>query len=139
MESQLGVSKEKKELGEKLQSFGQLVEAKFTTAVMDYLEEGPRRPGYHTTNTTQKCLRNGYLTAKETKTNNQMRRATEKSSLTFAIGKKLHEIPFGDYHEYEILHYHGLDFSGTADEIFIDFRTKEVLIVDKKTKVFLPK
>jgi RecB family exonuclease len=110
------------------------VESKFIHALLTFLSEEDRGVKPHLTNFVYKCLRRGYWEWQENKNRKEkeLRQLDEKETLTFAIGKKVHEIPMSKYHEFEV-EYKGI--TGTVDEIL--FLEKAIVIVDKKTSVAL--
>lgn len=113
------------------------VQSKFMDSVFSYLEDG--RSGLHVTDTTQDCERHGYWTWKAREAEEEGENISERSALTFFIGKKLHELPMTEDHEEPLLrrtNYRGLDFGGTPDEWYIRRDGKTLVIVDKKTTTF---
>lgn len=111
-----------------------MLEARFYSCVAENMKQ--KREGLHVTHLVYSCLRRGYWMWKEGR-QDEVENLDGKKILTFWIGKKIHEMPLTNKHEYKLKYNRGgLELEGTADEILES--DDIVIVIDKKTTTKLP-
>lgn len=113
-----------------LKRIEKIVRNTFFKQVLQELDE-EKRSGVHVTGLVYDCLRRCYYELSIE--SREITGLDESTTLTFWIGKKLHEIELTDMHEFEV-EWNGV--KGRIDEVFVI--GNEYVIVDKKTARSLP-